>query len=60
MPPEPQEHESEDPGDSSLIDWMLSLTPEERLEVLDRNVADILELRRINGEEWATEHSSEG
>jgi hypothetical protein len=36
---------SADGVDLTLIRWMLSLTPEERLEVLQANVSSILRLR---------------
>ena len=36
---------SKDGVDLSLIRWMLSLTPEERLQVLQQNVASIMRLR---------------
>ncbi len=36
---------SEDGVDLTLIRWMLSLTPSERLQVLQRNVWSILRLR---------------
>lgn len=36
---------SEDGVDLTLIRWMLSLTPAERLEVLQNNVRSILRLR---------------
>jgi hypothetical protein len=36
---------SEDGVDLTLIRWMLSLTPAERLEVLEANVRSILRLR---------------
>ena len=36
---------SPDGVDLTLIRWMLSLTPEERLEVLQANVRSILRLR---------------
>lgn len=36
---------SPDGVDLTLIRWMLSLTPEERLEVLQANVSSILRLR---------------
>lgn len=40
---------AEDDGvDTSLIRWMLSLTPVERLQVLEENVRAIEELRRLN------------
>jgi hypothetical protein len=41
---EPQAY-SEDGVDLTLIRWMLSLTPAERLQVLQRNVRSILRLR---------------
>jgi hypothetical protein len=37
--------QSEDGVDLTLIRWMLSLTPAERLEVLENNVRSILRLR---------------
>ena len=36
---------SEDGVDLTLIRWMLSLTPAERLDVLENNVRSILRLR---------------
>ncbi len=36
---------SEDGVDLTLIRWMLSLTPAERLDVLQRNVESILRIR---------------
>jgi hypothetical protein len=42
---------SEDGVDLTLIRWMLSLTPAERLQVLQQNVRSILRLR---GEETET------
>jgi len=36
---------SEDGVDLTLIRWMLSLTPAERLEVLENNVRSIMRLR---------------
>ena len=35
----------EDGVDLSLIQWMLSLTPDERWDVLDQFASDMLELR---------------
>jgi hypothetical protein len=40
---------SEDGVDLSLIRWMLSLTPAERLEFLEQHVNDILAIRERNG-----------
>jgi len=37
--------------DLTLIRWMLSLTPAERLDVLQDFVNDILEIRELNGVE---------
>ena len=53
-----QHDEREDEGDISLIRWMLSLTPAERLEVLDRHVADVLELRERSEGSWGSKPSS--
>jgi len=36
---------SEDGIDLSLIQWMLSLTPTERLQVLQKNIHSIMKLR---------------
>jgi hypothetical protein len=44
-PPEKSSLYSEDGVDLSLIRWMLSLTPTERLQVLQQNVRSILRLR---------------
>ena len=42
--------EHDDAGvDVTLIRWMLSLSPAERLDVLQQNVNSILELRRAAG-----------
>lgn len=38
----------EDGVDVTLIRWMLSLSPAERLAVLQGNVKSILELRELN------------
>ena len=38
----------EDGVDLTLIRWMLSLTPAERLQVLQRQVNAILAIRRLN------------
>jgi hypothetical protein len=43
--PQAQPTHSEDGVDLTLIRWMLSLTPAERLEVLQENVRSILRLR---------------
>ena len=39
---------SEDGVDLTLIRWMLSLTPAQRLEVLERHTNDILAIRELN------------
>ena len=44
-PTEGEATHSPDGVDLTLIRWMLSLTPEERLEVLQANVWSILRLR---------------
>lgn len=47
--PDPFESEyGEDGVDLSLIRWMLSLTPLERLQFLQRHVNAILAVRRLN------------
>ena len=51
----PKDHEvltdySEDGVDLTLIRWMLSLTPAERLAVLEGHVSDILVIRALNGD----------
>ena len=54
MEPQEQEREklsfaySDDGVDVSLIRWMLSLTPAERLQVLQRFVNSVLEVRERN------------
>jgi hypothetical protein len=40
---------SEDGVDLTLIDWMLSLTPAERLEFLEQQINCILEIQELNG-----------
>ena len=35
--------------DLTLIDWMLSLTIDERLDVLEDTIAFVTEVRRLNG-----------
>jgi hypothetical protein len=44
----PQPEYSEDGVDLSLIRWMLSLTPAERLDILHQHVNGILEIRKLN------------
>jgi hypothetical protein len=39
----------EDGVDVTLIRWMLSLTPAERLEFLEDQINSILEIRELNG-----------
>ena len=48
--PAPEAGEYEDGVDLTLIRWMLSLTPAERLDVLERTVNGILEIRERNPE----------
>ena len=45
--PPPPEY-SEDGVDLTLIRWMLSLTPAQRLDVLEQHVNDILAIRELN------------
>lgn len=49
MTPAKQPEYSEDGVDLTLIDWMLSLTPAERLEFLEDRINSILEIRELNG-----------
>ena len=50
MPPDPQAQTdySEDGVDLTLIRWMLSLTPAQRLQFLQGQVNAILAIRRLN------------
>jgi len=48
--PAPAPEYSEDGVDLSLIRWMLSLTPAERLEFLEERINDILAVRELNDE----------
>ena len=45
---QPKTDYSEDGVDLTLIRWMLSLTPAERLQVLQRQVNAILAIRRLD------------
>lgn len=42
---------SEEGVDLTLIRWMLSLTPAERLEFLSQRITDVLTLRALNARE---------
>ena len=44
----PETEYSEDGVDLTLIRWMLSLTPAERLDVLQRHVNAILAIQELN------------
>jgi hypothetical protein len=46
--PRGQTEYSDDGVDLTLIRWMLSLTPAERLQVLQRQVNGILAIREMN------------
>ncbi len=48
---QPEAEYSEDGVDLTLIRWMLSLTPAERLEVLQQHVKGVLAIRELNGGE---------
>ena len=50
LPPELQPDYSEDGVDLSLVRWMLSLTPAERLPVLDQHSANLGRIRELNAE----------
>ena len=47
--PAPLPDYSEDGVDLTLIRWMLSLTPEERLAFLEERIQDIETIRELNG-----------
>jgi hypothetical protein len=46
--PQPETDYSDDGVDLTLIRWMLSLTPAERLEFLQRQVNAIVAIRKLN------------
>lgn len=46
--PAPLPDYSEDGVDLTVIRWMLSLTPAERLKFLEERIADILVIRALN------------
>jgi len=46
--PQPQTDYSEDGVDLTLIRWMLSLTPAERLDVLQSHLNGVLAVRELN------------
>ena len=48
--PAPAPEYSEDGVDLSLIRWMLSLTPAERLEFHEQRLNDILAIRELNAD----------
>ena len=49
MEPVEEREYSKDGVDLTLIRWMLSLTPAERLEFLEQQVNCILEVQELNG-----------
>ena len=49
--PAPALEYSESGVDITLIRWMLSLTPAERLQFLENRINEILEIRRLNARE---------
>jgi len=52
-------HERDENGvDLTLIRWMLSLTPAERLDVLQDFVNAVLEIRELNGIEGLSDNST--
>jgi hypothetical protein len=46
---QPLPEHSEDGVDLTLIRWMLSLTPAERLDFLEDQINSILEIQELNG-----------
>lgn len=49
--PAPLPDYSEDGVDLTLIRWMLSLSPSERLQFLEQRINDILSIRSLNARE---------
>lgn len=49
--PAPLPDYSEDGVDLTLIRWMLSLTPSERLEFLEERLNEIVAIRELNARE---------
>jgi hypothetical protein len=49
--PAPLPDYSEDGVDLTVIRWMLSLTPQERLQFLEERISDILAIRALNANE---------
>jgi hypothetical protein len=48
LPPELQPDYSQDGVDLSLVRWMLSLTPAERLQVVEQHSTDLEDMRKLN------------
>jgi hypothetical protein len=48
LPPELQPDYSKDGVDLSLVRWMLSLTPAERLQALEQHSAGLEEMLKLN------------
>lgn len=48
--PAPEPERGEDGVDSTLIRWMLSLTPAERLDVLQDHLNAVLAIRELNAQ----------
>lgn len=55
-PPDPETPPPDD-EDITLVRWMLSLTPSERLDYLQQHVNAVLEIRQRNEREWTSEPS---
>jgi hypothetical protein len=51
VPPASAPEYSEDGVDLTLIRWMLSLTPAERLQFLEERINEILAIRELNATE---------
>ena len=52
LPPELQPDYSEDGVDLSLVRWMLSLTPAERLQALEQHSAALEEILKLNATKY--------
>jgi hypothetical protein len=53
-PQRPATPADEDAGDRSLVRWMLTLTPRERLEWVQRNIEAAEEVRKLNPHLWTS------
>lgn len=59
FPDAPLSEYSEDGVDLSLIRWMLSLTPAERLQFLEERINEILKIRGLNAKHETATNAAE-